>query len=236
MKGFRLLLITFVVAVMPVPVRAGGFFFNRHSKNNSTPAQRVPALITVARSDQDDRKRVAAVEELREYDPNAYPEIVPTLIEVSQRDPRSSVRLEALHSLVKLRPVSQIAGQALQHASENDSSVRVRFQARTWLWQYHMSGYHGAGTPQAPPASKMDEPPLAEPQQGEPPLAPPDASGPATRQSMKSPYATEPGAAPSSPRLLPRGPLNPPLVPVNPPQLVSPPTSTNDGPDLAPRE
>jgi hypothetical protein len=235
MKGFRLVLITFVVAVIPVPVRAG-LFFNRHSKNNPAPAQHVPALIATAKSDQDDRKRVAAVEELREYDPTAYPEIVPTLIEVSQRDPRSSVRLEALHSLAKLRPVSQIAGQALQHASENDSSVRVRFQARTWLWQYHLSGYHGAGTPQAAPASKTDEPPLAEPQQGEPPLAPPAASGPTSRQSMKSPYAPEPEAASSSPRLLPRGPANPPLVPVNPPQLASPPTSTSDGPDLTPRE
>jgi HEAT repeats len=235
MKGFRLLLITFVVAVIPVPVRAG-LIFNRHSKTNSTPAQRVPALIAVARTEQDDRKRLAAVEELREYDPNAYPEIVPTLIEVSQRDQRSSVRLEALHSLAKMRPVTQIAGQAIQHASENDSSVRVRFQARTWLWQYHLSGYHGAGTPQAPPASKMDEPPLAEPQLGEPPLAPPADSGPTTRQSMKSPYATEPGASPSSPSLLPRGPVNPPLVPVNPPQLASPPTSTNDGPDLRPQE
>jgi hypothetical protein len=229
MKGFRLLLITFVVAVIPVPVRAG-LIFNRHPKANATPAQRVPALISVARSDQDDRKRLAAVEELRQYDPNAYSEIVPTLIEVSQRDPRSSVRLEALHSLAKLRPVSQIAGQAIQHASENDSSVRVRFQARTWLWQYHMSGYHGAGTPQAAPASKTDEPPLAEPQQGEPPLAPPIASTPTTRQSMKSPSTPEPDLAPSSPRLLPQGPTNPPLVPVNPPQLTPPPA--NEGPDL----
>ena len=39
MKGFRLLLITFVVAVIPVPVRAG-LIFNRHSKANATPAQR----------------------------------------------------------------------------------------------------------------------------------------------------------------------------------------------------
>jgi hypothetical protein len=229
MKGFRLLLITFVVAVIPVPVRAG-WIFNRHPKANAAPAQRVPALISVARSDQDDRKRVAAVEELREYDPAAYPEIVPTLIDVSQRDPRSSVRLEALHSLAKLRPVSQIAGQAIQHASENDSSVRVRFQARTWLWQYHLSGNGGASTPQTAPASKTDEPPLAEPQPGEPPLAQPVASTPTTRQSMKSPYTTEPDLAPSSPRLLPRGPVNPPLVPVNPPQLTTPPSG--DGPDL----
>ena len=50
MKGFRLLLITFVVAVIPVPVRAG-LIFNRHSKTNSTPAQRVQGLSCVTARD-----------------------------------------------------------------------------------------------------------------------------------------------------------------------------------------
>jgi hypothetical protein len=230
MKGFRLLLITFVVALIPMPVRAG-LIFNRHPRGN--PGQRVPALIATARSDQDDRKREAAVAELRDYDPSAFPEIVPTLIEVSQSDARSSVRLEALHSLAKLRPMSQIAGQAIQRASENDSSVRVRFQARTLLWQYHLGGYHGASAPQAPGSSKGDEPPLADPQ-SEPPLAPPAASLPSTHQSLKSPYTMEPNAGGASAMPLPRGPSNPALVPVNTPRLVSPPTTTNDGPDLTP--
>jgi hypothetical protein len=214
-----------------LPARAG-IIFNRHPKQN--PTQQVPVLINTARSDQDDRRRGSAVQELREYDPTAYPEIVPTLIAVAQSDPRSSVRLEALQSLARLRPVSQAAGQAIQRASENDGSIRVRLQARTMLWQYHLSGYRGPGNPDgsAPGAIKTDEPPLADPQ-AEPPLAVP--GGPAVSAEPSSgrngPWYT----SMSGPRPLPRGPAQPPLVPVNAPQLAPTPLSSgDDGPALTP--
>jgi hypothetical protein len=227
MKGLRLLLITVAVAAMPVPARAG-IIFNRHPKPN--PAQRVPDLVNTARSDQDDRKRGSAVQELRDYDPNAYPEIVPTLIDVARRDQRSSNRLEALHSLAKMRPVSAAAAQAIQQASENDNSIRVRFQARTLLWQYHISGYRGAKPQEAPAAGpKTDEPPLADP--SEPPLAQP--TGPTAAADHMTPLPPSIALAPAGvAKPLPRGPETAPLVPVSPPQLATPPTDA--GPNLTP--
>jgi hypothetical protein len=75
------------------------------------------------------------------------------------------VRLEAIQSLAKLRPVSQQAGLTLEQAAHDDS-MRVRMQARTLLFQYRLAGYRGAKTPEiaAPPnVLHTDEPPLATP-------------------------------------------------------------------------
>jgi hypothetical protein len=145
--------------LMARPAEAG--IFSKHSKVN--PADRVPALIATLRSDADERKRSSAAEELRQYDPAMFPEIIPTLADVAQHDPKSGVRIDALQSLAKLRPVSQRAGAAIEQATHDDT-MRVRMQARTLLWQYHLAGYHGSKTPDVdvPPATiHTEEPPLA---------------------------------------------------------------------------
>jgi hypothetical protein len=161
MKYCRLLLIGFVMASGTTAAHAG--IFSKHAKID--PAERVPTLIATLRAEQEERKRVAAAEELRQYDPAMFPEIIPSLADAAQRDPKSSVRLEAIQSLAKLRPVSQRAGSALEQAT-HDESVRVRFQARTLLWQYHLAGYRGGKTPDisgSGNAIRTEEPPLAPP-------------------------------------------------------------------------
>jgi hypothetical protein len=148
------------VAVTVSPARAG--IFSKHKVN---PADRVPTLIATLRAEPDEHKRVSAAEELRQYDPSMFPEIIPTLADAASRDSKSSVRLEAIQSLAKLRPVSQRAGSALEQAT-HDESMRVRLQARTLLWQYHLAGYHGGKTPDiSEPTNtiRTEEPPLAPP-------------------------------------------------------------------------
>lgn len=146
---FLTLLLTSLVAR---PVTAG-VLFNRQPKPN--PAERVPTLVTTLKTDANEHQRHAAAEELRQYDSAAFPEMVQALIEALQRDLRSSVRAEAAQTLGKLRPVSQQVGNALEQAAANDSSMRVRLQARSALWSYHFAGYRSS--------TKTDAPPLLQP-------------------------------------------------------------------------
>jgi len=188
------------LVTMAGPAWAG--LFSKHKPN---PAERVPTLIATLRAEPDERKRASAAEELRQYDPNMFPEIVPTLADIALRDPKSSVRLEAIQSLAKLRPVSQRAGSALEQAT-HDESGRVRFQARTLLWQYHLAGYRGGKTPDASGpgnAIRTEEPPLATPTEA------PSVS------SFQKPVATAP------------------IVVVSPPtQVVEPPTKLSAPPTV----
>jgi hypothetical protein len=159
MKQCRYVLAVFLLIALVSPATAG--IFSKHTKPN--PTERVPALVVTVRTDLDEHKRSAAAEELRQYDPTQFAEIVPTLAEVAQRDPKSGVRLEAIQSLAKLRPVSQQAGLALEQAAHDDS-MRVRMQARTLFWQYRLAGYRAGKTPEiAAPTNNIhtDEPPLA---------------------------------------------------------------------------
>ena len=50
-----------------------------------------------------------------------------------------------MHSLSKIRPVSQPAGQALEMAAQRDDNWRVRWQAKTSLWGYQLAGYRSTG-------------------------------------------------------------------------------------------
>ncbi len=177
------LVLTTLAAV--APASPAGILFNRHPKPN--PSERVPILIAEVKTGTPERKREAAAEELGKYDPNAFPEIVPILAEVAQQDASAAVRLEALKTLTHLRPVSQPAGWALEQAAEKDAAFRVRMQARTLLWQYHLAGYRTGGKGEPPLASgsgSSKEPPLAAPApvrvnpSGEPPLADPKAAHP----------------------------------------------------------
>ncbi len=162
----RLLMIVTVLVVTAAPAWAG-IFFNRKPK--AKPIERVPQLIYQLKVDQDDHKRAAAAEELRNFDTVAHPEIVNALVEAALGDPKSNVRAEAVQSLGKLRPISQRAGWALEQAAANDSAVRVQVQARTALVAYRLSGYRGSKDGEPPvegKSLKTDEPPLAEPSIG----------------------------------------------------------------------
>jgi hypothetical protein len=136
---------TFLVMALLLSVAGwapAGLFFGK-KKQKPSPTERVPELINIIRTDGDENKRQDAIEELRQYDPAAFPAIVPTLIEALMADKKPGVRAEAAQSLSRLRPVSQEVGQALEQAVHNDPSMRVRLQARNALLHYHWAGYHG---------------------------------------------------------------------------------------------
>src|SRR5262245_63620017 len=83
-------------------------------KTKTPPGQRIGELIVQAKSDPSESKRAAAAEELRDYDAKSHPEVVPLLIDVARSDKSAAVRLEAVDSLSRIRPVSQSAGQAIE--------------------------------------------------------------------------------------------------------------------------
>src|SRR5262249_39491260 len=138
MKHFTggLLLLFALIFAAPAPAQ---WFFARKTKAN--PTQRVPELILLVKTDPDERKRAQAAEELREYDATTFTEIVPVLVDVLANDKKQSVRSEALTSLAKIRPVTTLAGQAMERAAAQDESLRVRWQAKSALPKYHLAGY-----------------------------------------------------------------------------------------------
>jgi len=227
-----------VPAALAVPAEAGLFFTKKARVN---PAERVPVLIMALKAEPNEQKRAAAAGELRQFDPNAFPEIAAALIDAALHDPQPGVRLDAVDSLGHMRPISQQVGWALEQVLAHDSSFRVRLGARTSLWQYHLSGYHGSR--QAEPAVAADdgvrttEPPLDTPAK-----APPVQPGPqALRPVPTMTPASAPESIPAQPvtaipvgQPLPPGPPQPAVTPMEPPLLETPPDS--DGPDLTPPE
>jgi HEAT repeats len=143
MTPIRLLLASAMFALSTTPVSAG--LFSRKAKPN--PVERVPELLIQLRSHADESQRSNAAEELRQFDPKAYPEIIVGLIGAVTRDASPAVRAEAAASLGKIRPISQQAGYALEQAQNNDGSIRVRMAARQALFQYHLVGYR-SGRPE----------------------------------------------------------------------------------------
>jgi hypothetical protein len=160
-----------VLALLAVPAEpaAAGIFDLLKKQPKPSPAERVPALLATARGSPDEAKRAAAVEELREYDGVTYPDIVPTLSDLLLRDKSPAVRGEAAKGLGKIRPSTQQAGWALEHALANDASTRVRAHARSALQVLQKNGYQRA---------KTEEPPLA------PPLG--ESAAPATTAAGKN--------------------------------------------------
>ncbi len=150
MRWCRFLLALIVPAVIAIPAFAG--IFSKHNKPN--PAERVPQLILAAKTDKSEDKRAAAVHELREYDPNAFPDLIPVLIDVLQHDAKAVVRAEAAQSLGRLRPISQEVGAVLEEAV-HDPSFRVRWQARSALMSYRLGGYHSAPKSEAAPPEQL---------------------------------------------------------------------------------
>lgn len=217
MRANRLWLVPLALICLGSPASAG-IFFNRQPKPN--PTERVPQLLNTVRTDLDESKRSAAVEELRQYEPKDFAEMLPVLIRALLLDPKPGVRAEAAATLGKLRPISQEVGRALEWSLANDASMRVRLQARYALMQYHWNGYQSAKKLE-PPAMQSQEPPLApaaEPAAPAPKAIPPiintrpaEAPTPAVRVLPVPAPSIEPVPAPqlerlpSGPRQLPAG-------------------------------
>jgi HEAT repeats len=154
----RSLLVPLLIAILASPGQAG--LLRKTPKPD--PVQRVPQLLKALKEEPDERKRADAVEELRDYDLKAFPEIMPAVIDALQNDPGSSVRAEAANTISKLRPISQQAGFALEQTLQSDSSLRVRMAARTTLWHYYLLGYRST-KPTDKVQEETEEPPLADP-------------------------------------------------------------------------
>jgi hypothetical protein len=221
--SYRVTLILVLLPLVAAPVQAGIIFGRKKEKPD--PKLRVPELVGILKTDKDADKRSRAAEELRNYDPAAFPDIVPTLIEALHNDKQTGVRIEAVHSLAKLRPISQVVGEALEQAVAKDSSMRVRLQARSALLQYHWAGYRSKKN-EVPPLKSTREPPVAAPSGDPPPIstqspAPPPAAPQPDDASRLRPQPAPP-AAPVAPS------------PSNPPPAAAPKSnpSSSEGPDL----
>jgi HEAT repeats len=225
MRCCAYLLLIGIGIVACVPEMSNAQLFGKKPK--APPQQRVAELAYILKQDKDGHKRADAAEELRQYDPQQFSEIVPLLIDALQNDQHSSVRVEAATSLGRLRPISGPAGQALEHAAAHDSNLRVRLQAKTSLMYYQLSGYQGP---------KMKEPQGPGHNSAEPPLAGPPESLYKNTSNPKdkaptvniTPGQTMPN---QTPRPLPSGPQQPAQVPVTtvpttpqPAPILQPPT------------
>lgn len=228
MRLGRLLVLLLVAGLLAMPARAGIF---GKKKPKPDPLQRVPELLGIVKNSQDESERSDAAEELRKYEPQQFPDIVPALISVLQTDPKPGVRIQAISTLAKLRPVSQEVGMAIEEALAKDSSMRVRIQARSSLMSYHWAGYRTPKKDEKSPTTK--EPPLA------PPVPEPTPSPPEKGMKKKG-MATPPAPQPLPPNLEPdpppavSGPIIPqrmPLGPSVPPKIIEP-VKPKEGPDL----
>jgi hypothetical protein len=192
------------VAVMAVTANDSPAQWFGTKKPKTPPQQRVPELIAALKTEKDYHKRSEAAEELRQYDPKDFPEIIPALIEALQSDSTTGVRIDAAKSLGRLRPISVPAGQALEKAAADDANFGVRLQAKTSLVYYQLSGYHAPkkNEPQGPVVgSRTDEPPLA-------------GGGETWWQNGASTSKTGPLATPNIYRPMPSGPTQNLQVPV----------------------
>ena len=219
MNGWRLLPVVFLLwCILPNDALAQLQLFGKRAKVNAK--DRVPELLGKIKSEKDERQRVAAAAELRQFDGNAHPEIAFALMDALQNDSATNVRLEAAVSLARLRPSTQEGSQALHEAAAKDPSLRVRMQARTSLMFYHVSG--------APKKAEAPGPILPTPPAATPPP-------PATVTPTK---AIEPVVPPpvSVPRPLPNGPRQPPAFPTQTaePPLLQPAPPSGQGPILTP--
>ncbi len=232
--SYRVTIILVLLPLVAAPVQAGILFGRKKEKPD--PRQRVPELVSILKNDRDADKRARAAEELRNYDPTTFPDIIPTLIEVLRNDRTTGVRIEAVHSLARLRPVSGVVGEALEQAVAKDSSMRVRLQARSALLQYYWAGYRGKKNEVPPLNTTTREPPLADrgayppaisttsgvagPALAPLPPGPPTAPGPVV---PAIPTTAEPPLSP-----LPPGPPAAPAKPSSPPSSTGP----REGPPL----
>lgn len=157
MNRTRVALAVLAISVATSPATAG--IFQRKARLD---AARVKNLVEVLRAEPDERKRKAAVVELRDADPRSHGDVIPALANSLLRDASPGVRVESADSLRQYKVVFPVAGLALETAAEGDTSPQVRDAAKQALWEYHLGGYRSAkGTDGF--AGQTAEPPLARP-------------------------------------------------------------------------
>ncbi len=140
------------------PTSQAGLF----RKSKPEPAKYVPMLIQILKEDTEEQNRVRAAEELREYDPKTFPDILPALTEALTNDPSFKVRAESAESLGKINLVSPKSGYALEQSQKYDSAKSVREASRAALLQYRVRGYR-SGKESETTSTQTEEPPLARP-------------------------------------------------------------------------
>ncbi len=157
--GTRSILCFLVFALPLAPLQAGNLFPPRKPKLD---ANRIRVLNDLLRTEVDEKKRRAAIAELKEADPRAYPEATLALVGALQRDPSTAVRREAAQAIGEMKVMVPVAGVALELAAESDRSPEVRDAAQQSLWEYHLIGYRSAKGSDGI-AGQTAEPPRARP-------------------------------------------------------------------------
>lgn len=140
------------------PATANGLDFFKRPKSDT----QVKRLVETAKLDVDDKKRQAAVAELREADPRTHTDVIPALIAALQKDSSSAVRKDAAETIASYKLVYPLAGLALEAASELDTAREVRDAAKEALWEYHLAGYRSPRGANGI-AGQTEEPPIARP-------------------------------------------------------------------------
>jgi hypothetical protein len=154
--GTRLILST--LAALLVAVATDAAIFPRKKLD----ANRVKQLADTLRTEPDERKRRAAVAELKEADPRVLPEATLALVAALQRDPSAAVRTDAAEAIGQSKVMVPLAGVALEQAAESDPAPAVRDAAQQALWEYHLIGYRSAKGADGI-AGQTAEPPVARP-------------------------------------------------------------------------
>jgi hypothetical protein len=212
----RLLLVPVVALSLVAPAQAG--LFKKSAKPD--PTVYVPALIETLRDTKhkDEKARAAAAGELDEYDAKAFPDILPALIDALTSDPSPSVRSRAAESIGKVRPITAMAGYALERAVADDASFSVRVSARAALVKYrflgHMPGAKIEGVVQSAEPPLAAGPTIKDTSTGtvlRPTPGPILADGPVTAPAL--PPAPTPKPLPDSPPPGPAQTGEPPLAP-----------------------
>lgn len=158
--------------LVAAPAAAGSFF----GKKPKTEAQ-VKRLIDALRADPDERRRRAAVAELRDADPRVHADVVPALVAGLQKDPAPQVRADAAEAIGQFKVVFPVAGLALETAAEADPVRAVRDSALQALWEYHLIGYRSAKGADGF-AGQTPEPPITRPPTPRPVVTHVSAVGP----------------------------------------------------------
>lgn len=223
-------LATLVLAQLALPAADAGIFSR---KEKPAPEVQVMEHLKNLKNNPRAGERADAADDLGAFDSLAFPEIVPALINALQNDSSSSVRKQAAESLGKLRPTSVEAEQALEQAEKQDSSLLVRWRARTSLLGYRVPPVAKPPVVSVPPPSRapivvkeQPKPAPAQPAQPTRPLPTPDTS--LTEHARPTPPPAETGPILTPPRTVQPASLARPV-----PKSPAPPP-VEDGPILLP--
>lgn len=209
--------VSLLVLIVALGSRADANPFWSRGKGKSD--SQVRQLVTTLRTEPDEKRRRAAVADLRDADPRSQADVIPALVATLQRDPAAQVRADAAEALGGYRTVFPLAGAALESAAETDPAPVVRDLAKQALWEYHLLGYRSARgsdgflgqTPEPPVAARPAPRPLAVLQPPVPAVVParvdlpplPRVEPPTTVSAYRPPTADElPAPAATGPRIL----------------------------------